>query len=114
MTVVGIVDAAAIGLLYFVVAAGLSLILGSLRVLTLAHGSTYLAGTWLAWQLHANTLPGYLLALAAAIPTGMLFGAISAAITWPLHRHGHLAQALATLGLSLVAAQVFAAATGGS
>ncbi|MEV0453666.1 branched-chain amino acid ABC transporter permease [Catellatospora methionotrophica] len=113
MTAVGIVDAVACGLVYYVVASGLTLILGSLRVLTLAHGSAYLAGTSLAWRLHADTLAGYLAALGAAIPTGIALGAVGAALTWPLRRHGHLAQALATLGLSLIAAQMFAAATGG-
>ncbi|MEU8007224.1 branched-chain amino acid ABC transporter permease [Catellatospora sp. NPDC049111] len=113
MNAVGIVDAVAYGLVYYVVASGLSLILGSLRVLTLAHGSAYLAGTWLVWQLHADTVTGYLAAVAAAIPIGVALGAVSAALTWPLRSHGHLAQALATLGLSLIAAQAFAAATGG-
>jgi len=114
MSIVGIVDAVAMGLLYYVIASGLTLILGSLRVLSLAHGSAYLAGSYLAWQLHADTLGGYLAAIGAAIPTGVALGALCAAVTWPLRPYGHLAQALATLGLSLIGGQLFAAATGGA
>lgn len=114
MNVVGVADGIATGLLYFTAAAGLSLILGALRVLTLAHGSAYLAGTWLAWHLSADaSLTGYAMAIAAAIPAGVLLGGLGAAVTWPLRRQGHLRQALATLGLSLILAQAFAAATGG-
>lgn len=114
MSTVGVADGIAMGMLYFTAAAGLSLILGTLRVLTLAHGSAYLAGTWLAWHLAADTsLAGYAMALAAAIPAGILLGGLGATITWPLRGQGHLRQALATLGLSLILAQAFAATTGG-
>ncbi|WP_051366888.1 branched-chain amino acid ABC transporter permease [Hamadaea tsunoensis] len=110
----GIADAAAIGLLYFVIASGLTLILGSLRILSLAHGSVYLAGGYLAWLLHADTPSGFVLACGAAIPTGIAIGGLCAAVTWPLRAYGHLAQALATLGLSLIGGQLIAAATGGT
>ena len=38
----------------FVVASGLSLVFGVLRVLNFAHGSFYMVGAYLAWQIDAG------------------------------------------------------------
>ncbi|HCT76857.1 MAG TPA: hypothetical protein DGT23_09765 [Micromonosporaceae bacterium] len=114
LLIIGGLDGIATGLLYFVAAAGLSLILGTLRVLTLAHGLAYLAGTWLVWHTGGDTMGGLLFALLLAIPAGALLGVVGAAATWPLMRFGHTAQALATLGIALIGGQIFEAATGGA
>ena len=46
-----ILNGVALGMLIFVLAIGLSLIFGMLDVLNLAHGSLYLLGTYLGYQL---------------------------------------------------------------
>jgi branched-chain amino acid transport system permease protein len=107
-------DGVAFGLLLFVVAAGLTLIFGVMDVLNLAHGSLYLAGAYLAWWLSHGSLAG----LAAAIAVGALAGAggggALAAAMRPLATHGHLNQALATLGIAFLAADAFTTGFGGA
>lgn len=107
-------DGVAFGLLLFVVAAGLALIFGVMDVLNLAHGSLYLAGAYLAWALAHGSLVG----LAAAVAVGTLIGAGGGAALGtamrPLAAHRHLDQALATLGISFLAADAFTTAFGGA
>jgi branched-chain amino acid transport system permease protein len=107
-------DGLAFGLLLFTVAAGLTLIFGVMDVLNLAHGSLYLAGAYLTYLLSH----GGLFDLAAAIAVGALIGAAGgaalAAAMRPLTAHGHLDQALATLGIAFVAAEAFTTGFGGA
>ena len=55
----------------FLIASGLSLIFGVLRVLNFAHGSFYMIGAYLAWQFVRTIAPSpegfWLAALAAAL-----------------------------------------------
>jgi branched-chain amino acid transport system permease protein len=106
-------DGLAIGLLLFVVAAGLALTLGAGGILNLAHGGCYLLGAWLAWQYTDATLPGLATATVLAVLAGICAGLLVTLLTLPLTRRGHLSQALATLGLAMIAADVLAVATGG-
>jgi branched-chain amino acid transport system permease protein len=104
---VPMVDGVAFGLLYFTLAVGLSLVFGMMDVLNLAHGTLYLAGAYLAYLLADGTWSGLLLALAAGAAVGVGGGALLAALTQPLAGRGHLDQALLTLGVSIIAADVF-------
>jgi branched-chain amino acid transport system permease protein len=110
---VTIVDGVAFGLVYFCLAAGLAVIFGTADVLNLAHGTLYLAGAWLAWQLAGGHWAGLVAAASVAAIAGAAAGGVLAAATAPLRDRGHLDQALLTLGFSLVGAEVFAVATGG-
>lgn len=107
-------DGLAFGLLLFVVAAGLTLIFGVMDVLNLAHGALYLGGACVAYLLSH----GSVLDQAAALTVGALVGAAGgaglAAALRPLARYGHLAQALATLGLAYLAADAFTTVFGGA
>jgi branched-chain amino acid transport system permease protein len=107
-------DGVAFGLLLFVVAAGLTLIFGVMGVLNLAHGSLYLVGAYLAWALAHGSLVGLAAAVAAGALIGAGGGATLAAAMRPLAAHGHLSQALATLGISFLAADAFTTAFGGA
>lgn len=104
----------AYGLLLFVLAAGLTLIFGVMDILNLAHGAFYLFGAYLAYLLSI----GGLLELAAAVAAGIAFGALAGvaltAAMRPLTGHGHLAQALATIGIAFLAADVYVTAAGGA
>jgi branched-chain amino acid transport system permease protein len=107
-------DGLAFGLLLFTVAAGLTLIFGVMDVLNLAHGSLYLAGAYVAYLLSR----GGLLDLAAALAVGALIGAgggvALAAAMRPLTHYGHLEQALATLGIAFLAADLYTTVFGGA
>jgi len=110
---ISIVDGVAFGLLYFTLAVGLSLIFGMMDVLNLAHGTLYLGGAYLAYRLADGGWPGLLLALGAGLVIGLAGGALLTALTQPLGHRGHLDQALLTLGVSIVGAEIFAIVTAG-
>jgi branched-subunit amino acid ABC-type transport system permease component len=102
----------AYGLLLFVVAAGLGLIVGVMNVMNLAHGASYLAGTWLAYLFADGTLTGLILALLAGLVAATVGGAGLAVMLRPLA--GHTEQAVVTLGLGTIVAWLFSRASGGS
>jgi len=107
-------DGLAFGLLLFTVAAGLTLIFGVMDILNLAHGSLYLAGTYCLYLFSDGGLPGLAAALAVGVLAGGAAGAGLAVAMRPLTRFGHLAQALATLGIALLAADAFTTIFGGA
>ncbi|MFC0532079.1 branched-chain amino acid ABC transporter permease [Phytohabitans kaempferiae] len=107
-------DGLAFGLLLFTVAAGLSLIFGVMDVLNLAHGSLYLAGAYCAYLFSDGSLLGLGVAIVVGALAGVAAGMVLAAAVRPLRRFGHLAQALATLGIAFGAADVFTTIFGGA
>ncbi len=111
---VTILDGVAFGLLMFTIAIGLSLILGVLDMLNLAHGALYLAGAYLAVQFFTGrpSIWMFLLALVVAAVFGAGAGAGLEAMMRPLARRGHLDQALASLGVALVVADLISAVFG--
>jgi branched-chain amino acid transport system permease protein len=107
---VSILNGVAIGFLLFILAVGLSLIFGMMDVLNLAHGALFLLGAYLAWAV-AGADPswaGFLLAIALAALVGLASGGALATLVEPLRRRGHLDQALLTLGVALVVAELLA------
>lgn len=110
---VSIVDGVAFGLLYFTLAVGLSLVFGMMDVLNLAHGTLYLGGAYVAYLLADGGWTGLALGVAAGIGLGLGGGALLAALTQPLARRGHLDQALLTLGISIIGADLFLLAARG-
>ncbi|MDH6132022.1 branched-subunit amino acid ABC-type transport system permease component [Kitasatospora sp. MAA4] len=107
------VDGVAFGLLLFVAAAGLTLAFGTGDVLNLAHGTLYTVGGYSAAALCDGTWRGLLLALVAGTAAAAVGGALLAALTAPLRRRGHLAQALLTFGLALIGGDLLSSAAGG-
>jgi len=112
--VVAVLNGLAIGLLLFVVAVGLSLVFGMLDVLNLAHGALFLTGAYLAWSLGGEhpTWVSWLGALAVAAVVGAVAGGGLSLLTEPLARRSHLEQALLTLGVALVVAELLSAVFG--
>ncbi|WP_219417727.1 branched-chain amino acid ABC transporter permease [Pseudonocardia nigra] len=105
---VSILNGFAIGALLFILAVGLSIVFGMMDVLNLAHGAFYLAGSYLAVTFAAGTPSwgGFLTALGVAALVGLLAGGVLSGMTEPLARRPILDQALLTLGVSLVVAEV--------
>lgn len=103
---VSMVDGVAYGLLLFTLAVGLSLVFGMMDVLNLAHGTLYLLGAYVAYSLSDGSWWGLVLALVAGVAVGVLGGGVLAAMIQPLAGRGHLPQALLTLGVAFVVADL--------
>jgi len=91
-----------LGMLLFVLALGLSLIFGLLDVLNLAHGSLYLLGTYLGYQLVGPEGLPFIPAALVAVVFGVALGLVLNTLLRPTRGRGHLDQALLTLGLVFV------------
>lgn len=103
---ISVLNGFALGALLFMIAVGLSLVFGTMDVLNLAHGAVSLAGAYVGVALLAPGagLGPFLVAMLAAAALGLVLGTLLAAMTTAVH--GHLRQALLTLGIALIAADV--------
>lgn len=99
-----------LGGLYFLVASGLTLIFGLMRVLNFAHGAFLLVGGYFAWWLGSHLGGGaagasgaaFVASLGVALVTGAVVGLLTERIlVRPLYGR-EVAQVLATVGLTLV------------
>jgi branched-chain amino acid transport system permease protein len=91
-----------LGVLLFLLAAGLTLVFGIMDFVNLAHGSLYMLGAFLAATLAALTgsfVIGVLLALPAMALVGL---ALELSVVRALYQRDHLDHVLATFGLILV------------
>jgi branched-subunit amino acid ABC-type transport system permease component len=90
----------------FLIASGLSLIFGVLRVLNFAHGSFYMLGAYLAWQLvqWAGREPGrfWWAVLGAAVGVAALGGLVERLLLRRLYGREELDQLLFTYALVLI------------
>lgn len=111
---VSVLNGVAIGCLLFILAIGLSLVFGMMDVLNLAHGATFLVGAYVGWVVAGAdpTWASFLMALAAALGIGLLVGAGMSLLTEPLRDRSHLDQALLTLGIALIVAELLSMAFG--
>jgi branched-chain amino acid transport system permease protein len=90
-----------LGMLLFLLAAGLTLIFGIMDLVNLAHGSLYMLGAYFAATFAALTgsfLLGAVLALAATFVAGVALEVIAIR---PLYGRSHLDHVLGTFGLLL-------------
>jgi branched-chain amino acid transport system permease protein len=90
-----------LGVTLFLMAAGLTLVLGIMNLVNLAHGSLYMVGAYLtlaASQWTGSYLAGVVLGLGGTLLVGMLVEVITLRA---LYDRDHLDQVLATFGLIL-------------
>ena len=90
-----------LGVMLFLMAAGLTLVLGIMNLVNLAHGSLYMVGAYLtiaAAQWTGSYALGVLLGLAGALVVGMIVEVVTLR---PLYARDHLDQVLVTFGLIL-------------
>jgi branched-chain amino acid transport system permease protein len=94
----------------FLIASGLSLIFGVLRVLNFAHGTFYMLGAYSAFQLvqWIGTGPGsfWMAALGAAVAVGVLGGVVERFLFRHLYGKDELYQLLFTYALVLILSDV--------
>src|SRR5438270_15938 len=90
-----------LGVMLFLMAAGLTLVLGIMNVVNLAHGSLYMVGAYLtvaAFRWTGSYLLGVALGLAGTLVVGMI---VEVLVLRALYQRDHLDQVLATFGLIL-------------
>jgi len=95
-----------LGSLFFLVAAGLTLIFGLMDVLNFAHGSMFMLGAYIGWQFYTN--PTFIFGvapLALAFGTGVLFTTVMKPYLVAWNISARLQKILPTIGylLALVA-----------
>jgi branched-chain amino acid transport system permease protein len=90
-----------LGVLLFLLAAGLTLVFGIMNFVNLAHGSLYMMGAYFA-AVAAGWTGSFLLGALIAIPATALLGFVVEQVALKgLYRRDHLDQVLATFGLIL-------------
>jgi branched-chain amino acid transport system permease protein len=98
--------------LYFIVASGFTLIFGMMRTVNLAHGSLYLFGAYLGYDVGRLTGSWYLAVVAGAAGMGLVGVLIQVGLLGWMQGQD-LRQALVTIGLSIVMADLLLAWYGG-
>jgi branched-chain amino acid transport system permease protein len=97
-----------LGVMLFLMAAGLTLVFGIMNLVNLAHGALYMVGAYLAtyfFQATGSFVLGVLLALAGTLAIGMVTELVALRT---LYQRDHLDQVLATFGLILIFNEVVA------
>ncbi len=90
-----------LGLLMFLLAAGLTLTFGIMDLVNLAHGSLYMMGAYIAWTFIGWT-DSFVLGALLALPATFLLGVVvEMIVARRLYARDHLDQVLATFGLIL-------------
>lgn len=91
-----------LGMLLFLVSAGLTLIFGVMGFINLAHGALYMVGAYLAYTFTAVT-GSFVLALILVVPAMLLFGlGLDVLIFRHFYDRDHLDQVLVTFGLIVI------------
>jgi branched-chain amino acid transport system permease protein len=102
LLVVQLFNGLQLGILLFLVAAGLTLVFGVMDFINLAHGVQYMLGAYLAvtaYGLTGNFFLGVLIALIASLLFGLLLELL---VFRHLYARDHLEQVLATFGVIML------------
>src|SRR5216684_3123015 len=97
--IVQVLNGLQLGVLLFLIAAGLTLVFGVMNFINLAHGVQYMVGAYLAvtfYALTGNFLLATVLALLAALAFGLL---LELAVFRQLYDRDHLDHVIATFGI---------------
>jgi branched-chain amino acid transport system permease protein len=91
-----------LGVLLFLLSAGLTLVLGIMNFVNLAHGSLFMMGAYFAVAAYGATNSFVLAALAAVVGALLLGLLLERSVLSKLYGRDHLYQVLATFGVILV------------
>lgn len=91
-----------LGILLFLVAAGMTLVFGIMDFINLAHGSFYMVGAYICGALVAQ-IDNFILGVLLAMPLAFILGyVVERVVARSLYARDHLDQVLATFGLILI------------
>ena len=101
LVIVQVLNGLQLGVLLFLIAAGLTLVFGVMDFINLAHGAQYMLGAYLAVAFFALT-GSFLAALALALAAALAFGlALEFLVFRHLYGRDHLDHVIATFGILL-------------
>lgn len=101
----GLLGGITLGALYFLVAAGFTLIFGLMRIVNLAHGSLFLIGGYLGYEV-ATASGSWLLAFPIVFVVVGLIGLLMQRFIFSKMEGEELRQTLVSIGLSIVLADL--------
>ena len=106
------------GMIVFLCAMGLTLILGSLKVLNISHGSIYMIGSYFVVTGNALmlALPGhfYLALIAATLGAAIVGGIIEVLVVRPIYKLDHIYQFITTFAVTFIVMDLVKIFWGGS
>jgi branched-chain amino acid transport system permease protein len=98
-TVITILDGVSFGMILFLIAAGLSLVMGVMGILNLAHGALFMLGAYIGWTVTVDAGGSFWLGLmAAGVGVALLAVVLERALLRRMHDQLDN-QVLATLGI---------------
>jgi len=97
-----IVNGIGIGMLYFLLAVGLSIIFGLLRFVNFSHGAFYLLGAYFSYQAIAWGMNFWLALLAVPLLVGAFAWMVEKALLHRVYAQAHEFHILITVGLALI------------
>jgi branched-chain amino acid transport system permease protein len=101
LILIQILNGLQLGVILFLIAAGLTLVFGVMGFINLAHGVQYMLGAYLAVWLHGLT-GSFVVAFLLALPAALAFGLVLEFLVFRhLYARDHLSQVLATFGVIL-------------
>ncbi len=94
----------AVGMIFFVIAVGLSIVFGTLNVLNVAHASLYMLGAFLCYTVthYLGTEMFWVALLLAPIGVALFGGLVEILVLRPIYKADVLYQLILTFGLTLV------------
>jgi len=91
------------GSVYALLALGFTLIFGTLRMVTFAHGEVYMIGAYVGFEIIRLLHPNFLLALAAALAATAVLGIVVEVLAFHFLRNApHATSLLVTIGISIL------------
>jgi branched-chain amino acid transport system permease protein len=91
------------GSVYALLALGFTMIFGTLRMVTFAHGEVYMVGAYVGFELVRLFYPSFFLALVAALAATALLGVLIELLAFHFLRDApHATSLLVTIGLSIL------------
>lgn len=98
-----LIDGIAYGMVLFIIAVGLSVTLGLMRFVNLAHGAFAMTGGYIAaWLVREQGLSFYVGATLAVLATGFIGALLEVTVFRRLYRRTELQQVLFTIGLTFL------------
>lgn len=98
-----LLDGISYGMVLFIISVGLTVTMGLMRIVNLAHGSFAMIGGYIAGYFTQRGYNFYAALVIATIIPGILGGIAEVTLFRPLYRKGELSQVLLTIGFVFIA-----------